>query len=612
MVERMFEGHRVGGSIPSRPTMKKLILLGTLFAFVLSSCVNYDPDTWQGSDVRENVKNIFGVEFNENQDWKTAFSGSVNINIDPLLEISKVQVMALIKDEEGSYLTILNELSLKEGETSIKLNYDAPKDNLGLYVAYITSSGNYHFGKITGNEVVSRSRRSMTRSPKLNDYNLPSGKFFIESSVESYANIRGWIPGEMLYQYSSQKMNAEEYDDEYKETLRLLVFSYFKNGRKYNNLPLVKQSGYYNEKIYPITTGDNPIIVSPIYKNDGGYQEVENSDLYYYYFKEENLGNDPVSYLEKLPKYKAIKLSECIKDDDIISKHASYALMYWGDDVPTVGTTQGSFQFPKGYKIGFMIQANTTAEGKKKQGELYGDGRLNNYINNYGNFKSSKLGVDGPRMAWLTINNKMLLCCESGTDTDFNDIIFEIEGGIEGLIVIPEVESNFYVFCYEDQRLGDYDMNDVVIKGRRLNDTKVEYTLMASGASDELYIYNVEGKRINHNKEVHSIFGKTRAEFINTSKHDNTPFVVDTITVNSNFSFLDVNIQPYVYDRTKNWEVRISQIGQDPHAIMIPYDFRWPLERICINKAYLKFNEWGVGSVTSTDWYKYPEEDKVY
>ena len=135
---------------------------------------------------------------------------------------------------------------------------------------------------------------------------------------------------------------------------------------------------------------------------------------------------------------------------------------------------------------------------------------------------------------------------------------------------------------------------------------------MASGASDELYIYNVEGKRINHNKEVHSIFGKTRAEFINTSKHDNTPFVVDTITVNSNFSFLDVNIQPYVYDRTKNWEVRISQIGQDPHAIMIPYDFRWPLERICINKAYLKFNEWGVGSVTSTDWYKYPEEDKVY
>ena len=593
--------------------MKKLILLGTLFAFVLSSCVNYDPDTWQGSDVRENVKNIFGVEFNENQDWKTAFSGSVNINIDPLLEISKVQVMALIKDEEGSYLTILNELSLKESETSIKLNYDAPKDNLGLYIAYITSSGDYHFGKITGNEVASRSRRSMTRSPKLNDYNLPSGEFFIESSVESYANIRGWIPGEMLYQYSSQKMNAEEYDDEYKETLRLLVFSYFKNGRKYNNLPLVKQSGYYNEKIYPITTGDNPIIVSPIYKNDGGYQEVENSDLYYYYFKEENLGNDPVSYLEKLPKYKAIKLSECIKDDDIISKHASYALMYWGDDVPTVGTTQGSFQFPKGYKIGFMIRANTTAEGKKKQGELYGDGRLNNYINNYGNFKSSKLGVDGPRMAWLTINNKMLLCCESGTDTDFNDIIFEIEGGIEGLIVIPEVESNFYVFCYEDQRLGDYDMNDVVIKGRRLNDTKVEYTLMASGASDELYIYNVEGKRINHSKEVHSIFGKTRAEFINTSKHDNTPFVVDTITVNSNFSFLDVNTQPYVYDKTKNWEVRISQIGQDPHAIMIPYDFRWPLERICINKAYLKFNEWGVGSVTSTDWYKYPEEeDKVY
>ena len=52
---------------------------------------------------------------------------------------------------------------------------------------------------------------------------------------------------------------------------RQIIFSYFKNGRKYNNLPLVKSSSYYNETVYPITTGDEPIIVSPVYKNDGGY-----------------------------------------------------------------------------------------------------------------------------------------------------------------------------------------------------------------------------------------------------------------------------------------------------------------------------------------------------
>lgn len=594
--------------------MKKLMIFIASFALMMS-CMSHDLDTTQGqgSDVKENVKNIFGVEFSENQDWKTAFSSSVSVRVNPGDGVNKIQIMALIKeDDENQCLKVLNEFNLT-GETFVKLNYDAPKDNLGLYVAYITSSGSYHFVEIKGDEISMPSKtRGLTRSFNPSGYNLPTGDFFITSSEESYANKRGWVPGEMLYQYSTQKMDAEEYDDEYKETLRLLVFSYFKNGRKYNNLPLVKQTGYYNEKIYPITTGDDPIVLSPVYKNDGGYQEVENSDLYYYYFKEEDLGSDPVGYIESLPKYKAIQLNECIKGDDVISKHASYALMYWGDGIPVVGETQGSFQFPKGYKIGFMIRAKTTAEGGKKQGELYGDGRLNNYVNNYGNFKSSKLGEDGPRMAWLTVNNKMLLCCESGTDTDFNDIIFEVEGGIEGLIVIPEIESNFYVFCYEDQRLGDYDLNDVVLKGRRLSDTKVEYTLMACGALDELFIYNVEGKRIKHDKEVHSIFGRTKPEFVNTLKNDNTPFVVDTITVTSSFSFLNADTQPYLYDKTKNWEVKIAKDGQDPHAIMIPYDFKWPLERICINKAYLKFNEWGTGLVTSTDWYKYPEEDKVW
>ena len=90
--------------------------------------------------------------------------------------------------------------------------------------------------------------------------------------------------------------------------------------------------------------------------------------------------------------------------------------VYWGDGIPDENTV-GSYQFPEGYRIGFMVRAKTTAEGGKKQGELYGDGRLNNYINNYGNFKSSKLGTDGPRSCWMTVNGKMLLCFESGTDT---------------------------------------------------------------------------------------------------------------------------------------------------------------------------------------------------
>jgi hypothetical protein len=45
---------------------------------------------------------------------------------------------------------------------------------------------------------------------------------------------------------------------------------------------------------------------------------------------------------------------------------------------------------------------------------------------------------------------------------------------------------------------------------------------------------------------------------------------------------------------------------------MISYDFKWPLERICIKDAYLQFNNWGLGSIEDTDWYKYPEDGKVF
>jgi LruC domain-containing protein len=62
---------------------------------------------------------------------------------------------------------------------------------------------------------------------------------------------------------------------------------------------------------------------------------------------------------------------------------------------------------------------------------------------------------------------------------------------------------------------------------------------------------------------------------------------------------------------SKGNTVKISKKGEDPHGIMIPYDFRWPKERICIKNAYMMFNNWGANPVVSTDWYKYPEDDKV-
>lgn len=603
--------------------MKKVLFLTVLSALMFSGCLKHDDFSYsvtKQEEIKENVSNVFGTTFSENQDWCTTTSGKITVNGIPS-DVKKVQILVYIKENDGeTSINILNETDV-DGQSSVVLNYDAPINNLGLFVSFISNS-NYTLKKVDGN-VVSYGSNAGTRMITTK-FTLPSIVPTIESIESSYAVERGWLESESLYQienYDALKMTVDDYSDEFKTIFRAIVFSYFKNGRNYDNLPLVKNSGYYNDNAYPITTGKEPIIVSPVYKCDKAEtygNEVWNSDLYYYYFKESDLvGKDPVEYINSLPKYKAIPFNEhfLINEDDNISKRATYALMYFGEGKPEVGA-KGSFYFPEGYKIGFMVRAKTDYKdnGKpRKKGELYGDGRLNNNINSYNecNFKSSGLGQDGPRVAWLTVNGKTMMCWESGTDKDFNDIILEVEGGFEPINIIPELESNFYTFCFEDTELGDYDMNDVVIKARRINKNKIEYRVVACGAYDELLIMNINGRVINNSTEVHGMFGKGLT-YINTVKGQNIAPITEEINVSDNFSFLDESTQPYIVDKTTNTTIKLSKKGEDPHGIMIPYDFKYPLEKVCIKDAYSQFNSWGEGSVTSTEWYKYPIEDKVF
>ena len=585
-------------------------------------------------DINANMQKVFGTTFDPNHDWSSTVSGQVKIIANST--IKKVQVLVCVSeiDEDGETVTsmrIMNEAELN-GETTITLYYDAPKDNLGIYVAFINGN-NKTFKKVEGN-TVSIADAATTRGddwvlPTALGLTLPTGEFTLAGSIDSYASDRGWIPGEKLYYMSdednaAQKMTATSYSEDFNTIFRAVIFSYFQNGRSHNNLPLVKSSGYYNEKAYPFTTGNEPIIISPVYKCDGslsdksgnGYgYEIYNSDLYYYYFDENNPAyqDNPVDFLQKLPKYKAIQFKDLYieKEDDVLEKRGSYALIYWGNGTPEVGT-KGSYKFPAGLKIGFMVRAKTLAESGKKQGELYGDGRLNNDINFYSkcNFKSSNLGTDGPRLAYLSLNNKKFMCWESGTDTDFNDIFLEIECGLDVPPIPIEPEYNTYTYCFEDTPVGDYDLNDVVIKAVRTNDTKVTYSIVACGAYDEIYI---KGIGID-NKEVHGLFGVTDTKtFINTEK-GGTPYTAYTVTktVDKSFSLADPNTAPYIFDATTKVEIKLSKRGEDPHGIMIPNDFQYPLEKTCIKDAYLEFNSWGQNPVTSTDWYTKPVEGKVY
>lgn len=627
---------------PTKMYMKKMTTFAAIGLLVLASCSKStdlyqppvepeiptpvtpaEPEITQ-EDINANVQKVFGVTFDPNHDWNSTVSGEVKIIANST--IKKVQVLVYVSkiDEDGETVTsmnIMNEAELN-GATTITLNYEAPKDNLGIYVAFIDGNKKI-FKKVEGNTAniadAPKTRGEDWDLTKELNLTLPSGEYKIAGSVESYASQRGWNKGEQLYymdSYGDQAMAAVGYSDEFTAMFRAMVFSYFQNGRKHNNLPLVKATDYYNEKAYPFTTGHQPIIISPVYKCDQATtygNEVWNSDLYYYYFKEEDLANasDQVAFLKNLPKYKALAFGDYFgeTEDNNIEKRASYALLYYGDGTPTVGTP-GDYNFPKGYKIGFMVRAKTNSEGTKKQGELYGDGRLNNNINKWPNFSSSKLGTDGPRVAYLALNGRKYMCWESGTDSDFNDVIIEIECGLEVPEIPIEQEYETYTYCFEDTKRGDYDLNDVVIKAKRLSETEVEYSIVACGAYDELYI---KGIGID-TKEVHGLFGVTDTKtFINTESGGTTR-TADPVkkTVGAEFKLADPTTAPYIYDATTGQEVRMSKIGEDPHGIMIPNDFKYPLEKVCIKNAYLEFNNWGQNSVTSTDWYTKPVSGKVY
>lgn len=628
--------------------MKKLLSLAVL-GLVLSGCVkgfegmepepNPEPD--QGvtdEDIKSHAEEILGFTIPDNQDWNSTTSGSVTINVTSA--VTKVSVLALVAqtDEEGETYNSMTKLNEAEtnNRSSVTLNYDVPKKNEGLYVAFYTEKGCY-YKKVEGNSVsfdqAPAKTRAITRIVA-----APTGTFAIGKIESSFAADRGWIPDEKLYMladadYDRMKITAEPYSADYKALVDDLVFAYLPQTKTKNNLDQIIAAGYTDDDAYRITTGDaGPILVSPIYKKDGSPnygREVYNSDFYYYYFNPSEMPStteEQVAFLQSLPKYKLLPFNICYgpDEDDVLEKRETFALLYFGDSkTPAIGT-EGTFKFPKGYKIGFMVRAKTDYKenGKpRKQGELYFDGRLNVDINGYSetNFKSTvdnknwKLPLNSPRATWLRVNDRVLMCWESGTDADFNDILLEVEGSLEPIYTTHEFEYNTYTFCFEDTEKGDYDLNDVVIKAKRINKTTVEYSIVACGAYDKLLIKNVNAGIINDNVEIHSLFEVGEKQFVNTeSGAEKHPAITAQKTVSESFSFLDEENQPYIYDASTNLTVKLSTKGQDPHGIMIPFDFKYPAERVCIIDAYKDFNKWGANPILSTNWYIKPVSGKVF
>ena len=619
--------------------MKSKLIISAVGVILLASCSKtdlYDSEVAQKAADQANADKVFGVQFSPDQDWCTTVNGKVYVKADP--SVKKVQLLVYAEEAYEDWtnpdvtshkvLKTINQAEL-QGSTDITLYYDAPEKNYGLYVAFITKDNGYFLSKVENGTASMNNAR--TRGDVLTSgYTLPeTPNVHVAGSTPSFASqpAQGWNPDEKLYYLDNyaalQPTNSPgDYSTDFKAFFKQYLDTYLPNGRQNDNSFRVSNDDAYNNSVYYSSVKDEPIILTPVYKYDHptlyGF-EVYRSDLYYYYYKDSEVTGDFTAFIKSLPKYKAIPFNQVFgeEEDAQVQRHTSYALPFFKTGSSTVvadANTECTFKWPEGYKIGFMIQAWTTADGGRKQGEVYADGRLNNNINNWGNFATSgfnKLGTDYPRALWLSFNNKVFISWESGTDRDFNDVVIEVVGGTV-IPPIPEPDLEWFTYCFEDTKEGDYDMNDLVIKATRIDETTVEYRIVACGAYDDISAMGINSGDIQDGAEVHDLFNVSNHKtFINTDGSD-YGYISATKTVDENFSFLTTKQQPYLKDLTTGNEVHLAGAGQNPHGILVPTNFRYPTEKTCITDSYPEFIKWARDNDPDSQlWYKSPVLSRV-
>ena len=428
------------------------------------------------------------------------------------------------------------------------------------------------------------------------------------------------------------------------------------NGKR-NNLTRIRKSKYFElENNYLTTNGQDPLVITPV---QAWSTEYKFNDVYYYYFLESEIaGKDELyvkNYIKHLPKYKAIDLNNYkYGNNKSFTKSYNYLLPFYGpnpiwdgtntiletENYPTVGKKAVSTIIPKGYKVGFLNRKNFNNQSMSNScgsGCVYGDGRLNREVNHllghylgaidktlsfntHGNKAKTGNTVEGmqwedPRIVMFSVNDKTYMCFEDGADCNYCALIIEVSSGIDILDETIEVFYTVYTMCYEDREKGDYDMNDVVIKAMRLSSNQILYSIEACGAHDELFIHNINGNTINSNMEIHAMFGVKTETFVNTIEGGvRKDPIQDIVTVDDDFSFANPECLPYIENRTMGNIVEISKTGEDPHAIIIPHDYKYPTEKTKISDAHKQFLEWACdkNSASSKGWYRTGIEDKIY
>ena len=636
-----------------------------------STLKDKDPNEVTKEDIQANVANILG-SIDPNQDWNLINAGSISIFADaPLSDIAKVQLLT-----ESPFLNsdakVLNETAAKYGDM-VTLTYDAPNAYDKLYAACVSSSGEYYvqvFTPGTENLKFSTTARARTRAEAFDvptfttlKLNKPKPSFNAQRAAagadlkindKSYTEWidskwndqmwdiadgqtfdNGWTLDDMKGKYHLYR-NINGFEDGELENVKAIVndciYKYVNgtSGSKRNNIEAIRNSTIFRTSLNYVTTdGMHPVTLIPI---QGYTTEFKRNHIYYYYYRPEDIpaGMSEVDYIKQLPKFKAICFERVQSTDEskagTFYRRQEFLLPYY-KNTPVEGVNEASPIFPEGYKIGFLNRKYEPGKENyqsNQSGCTYGDGRLNYEVNHIvGHFKSAmdkNLGgeiKDGmtwtdPRIAIFTANDKTYMTFEEGCDCNFSDMIIEIGSGIKKVEEHYGVDYLSYMMCFEDSPIADYDMNDVVLKFERLNQTQVRVTLLACGAYDELYLRGLNGSKLNESTEIHAMFGVPTQTFVNTDGNTKKEPISEEFSINATQRLSDFIETIFVYDKTQDREITLAGLGDDPHAIVVPSNFEYPKEKTRISVAYPLFSNWAQKATSDRMWFTECDEQHVY
>ena len=648
--------------------MKRFVFIIGGCLLVLSSCVkDFDAETYNKqkneAKIVANANRIFG-DIDPVQDWNSIATGTISVTVDATLnDIVKVQILT-----ESPFLNdnakVLAEADVKQGKT-VSLSYDAPNAYKKLIAACVNSKGHYHIQVFnTGDQSVNFQQVSGSRAMRASKSDAPSfttlklnAPHWSLNALRAQQGATCKISGTTYTVWANSNWNDQMWDfadnqtfdggwtldsnqnighiyrniDGFapgeKENIEIILNSlFFKKANdnystfgKKNNARIIRKSPYVtqnNNCVY--SDGINPITLIPIQSFN---TEFKLDRIFYYFYKPSEVpaGMSEVDYIKSLPKFKAIQVERIQSSTDggngTLYRKQEFLLPYI-KGTPQEGVNEASAIFPKGYKIGFLCQKNKEGDynyGDNLHGCVYADGRLNVEVNHIkGHFLSAidktlggntKEGMqfDDPRMAMFTANNKTYICVEDGADCNFSDIVLEIGGGVDQLEEEPEV---------------DYDLNDVVLRCSRVDNTTLELTLVATGANDNVYIHGAEGCEFN-DQEVHAIFGIITTEksnrFVNTEIGGTECAPVSSkVTVSEGVTIPQYLKNIYIENRSTGKEIRIPKQGEPPYAIIVPQDFEYPMEHTRITEAYGKFLEWARNANQDKDWYVFEDANQIF